>query len=721
MKEELTEIRNTIISDSLDTTLKALERLARTHHCSDELQALDSVKSTYNYLKQYLLTGYNDEKREQVYRELKANAYEISSRLMEKSLIESNRTLAQAKESVSARLAIIEDIEENFTNIYESIEEAKRENEDQESLKERYKGLDYLRKNIFNLLYARLVLTQSEETALAEIFADEFLKPEDLRLITGALMLSQQTLFDIRKFKVLAGICCSDVENDTRQYALTALVLGLPDKTETELYKKEITEAISRMSETDMLRLELSELQLQLLLCADTEETQKQINDEILPVLKKGASAVGTVEGETEDEIVAEILCSEERTEAMEQIEDSMERIRRMRENGVDIFYTGFSQTKRFPFFYSLMHWFIPFSLTQPEVASIDTGEVSPESIERLMNSQSFCDSDKYSFYFTFSKLVHDLPPHVATILKQGEISPEMDEKIRNDLSYHRLLYLQDLYRFYNLYPAKHDFHNPFAEEERLVFFTWKPINMLFDDNEHLLCIARKLLVSNRLTALDTILDNSFDDMNLSYLKLKALGAERKRDYPEALKRFKQALALEPDNPILLKKMAHIAGKMPDYALAKKLYATYFELAKDKDNTEEEYDYALCCIQTKDTQKAIDMLYKLYYLHEERLDYRQDLAWALLQGGRLDDAMKLYATMNAGELDEYARIRRAMVLWLSHDKREAVKSLRSVARDKKMSQRELTAALIRHNHTCNLHITETDLHVIADITFDNSL
>lgn len=32
-----------------------------------------------------------------------------------------------------------------------------------------------------------------------------------------------------------------------------------------------------------------------------------------------------------------------------------------MREKGVDIYFSGFSQMKRFPFFSSLVNWFVPF------------------------------------------------------------------------------------------------------------------------------------------------------------------------------------------------------------------------------------------------------------------------------------------------------------------------------------------------------------------------
>ncbi len=241
----------------------------------------------------------------------------------------------------------------------------------------------------------------------------------------------------------------------------------------------------------------------------------------------------------------------------------------------------------------------------------------------------------------------------------------------------------------------------------------------LSPDNGHLLQIARQLLKRDYFSPLDKLLDGSFDELNLSYLKLKALSAYRQHNYLVAIEWFKQALAFDPDNAVMIRKMAETAFLIPDYSQAEKLYAVYIGLSGAKDDLcEDEYNFSLCCLQTKDTDKAMNTLYKLYYLHEDNVKYKQALVWGLIQNGKADEALKIVSSISDDELDGESSVRKALLLWMSHDKSQAVASMRTFARKKTVSPQKLSAMLLQQNECCNMKMNEVDLYVICDLVYD---
>ncbi len=713
MKRELIELRSQITSVSLDTTLQRLLRLCRDNHLSAQATEVEALCTTYHYLKQYLLTGYNDAKRETLYRELTANAYAISSQLYAVALAENNRSYANARTEAANKHVSIDNLPEVFQQY---VSDFVRKQMSPHVCGEVYT----FRQDLFTTLYACALLTPSNYQALSDVLTHPTTPVTDVRLILCSLLLAQQMLFDIRRAQLFVDVYCSEIENYLRQMALIAFVLSPPNATEEKLYSEELRELYVRLSTMPNIEKDLLETQLQLLLSADTQAMQKTINDEIIPVLRNGAVSIDLNIEKSEQALLDEILNPDNERKAMEEVEQSIDRMRALRDSGADIFFGGFSQTKRLPFFYTLMNWFVPFDIDHPQVSATTLTDISADAIVELMELQDFCDSDKYSFFFTFAKVVQQLPPQLREMLKRGEIGAELGEVGRNTAN-RRRLFLQDLYRFYTLYSSKIDFVNPFDSLETLVFFTREPIRQLVKQEENILLVARQLLKRNYFAPLNTLLDNSFDELNISYLKLKALCEDHQKHYSAAMEWFRRALAFEPNNVTLVKKMAETALLIPDYDLAKQMYSSSIDLSGEDASEEDEYNYALCCLHTKDTEKAMSILYKLYYLHEENLQYRQALAWGLLISGKYEEAMNIYSAIDNAQLDRNSSVRKALTLWLTHNKMEAVTTLRAFVRTNMLAPQELNTILLEQNAACNMAIEAVDLSVITDLVYDDSL
>ncbi len=710
MKKELIDIRAAITTVSLDHTITRLRRLAMDNHRSDRVQALDEIQSHYRYIKQYLLTGYNDSRREELYRNLQAEVYEESTFMLEAEIRLSNRSFAQAKDEAE-KSARERDIDSGILNLRQ-----------RDAADGSHDKLFVYYKDLFSTIYSTLVLGAADEEDLTTAVVSQQFDITDCRVLITALMLSQQLAFDIRKLRVLVNIFHDASDDDVKQYALLAIVFAQPTATEMVLYSDELHKAFTLLADSNNFLHDLLGTQLQVLLATDTQQTQKTINEEIVPLFRNNAKQLNPDDDDkSEEQLLDDILHPNKEEEAMEQIEEGMNRIREMRNAGADIFFAGFSQTKRFPFFYTLVNWFLPFTPKHPQIATLDTGEVPAEMIARLMDMQTFCDSDKYSFYLTFTKVVQQLPKGVLDMLKRGEGGDELAMDADHTTAFHRRLYLQDLYRFYTLYSSKGDFFNPFTCDNTVAFITWEPLRQCINDDESLLYLARQMLMRNMFAPLNQLLDSSFDELNLSYLKLKALSAERQGDYAAAMDWFRRALAFEPENPTLLCKMAETAARVPDYATARQLYSTYLSLAPAADTTDEEYKYALCCLQTGDIDAAIKVLYKLYFLHEKNIAYQEALAWGLLLQKKYPEANAQYDLLDTTARTSTSYVRQALLHWLTHDKNGAINTLRGVVRRQMLAQQELTTLLVNENAACAMAISDVDLYVISDIVFDDSL
>ena len=64
---------------------------------------------------------------------------------------------------------------------------------------------------------------------------------------------------------------------------------------------------------------------------------------------------------ETEEQKLQDILNPDAEERAMEDLEKSYMRMMDMQQKGVDVYFGGFSQMKRFPFFNRASNWFVPY------------------------------------------------------------------------------------------------------------------------------------------------------------------------------------------------------------------------------------------------------------------------------------------------------------------------------------------------------------------------
>lgn len=719
MIREILQLRRFVVDGSVDESIAKIREMALKLNANDIVEEIEAVASTYSLMKQYMMKGFEDRQREELFQQLRVKVFESTSKLLANAMLERNTTYRSSKKSLTNTSIDLEQCEQKL--IWHSQELAIKSLVEDERHKQEIGNLQFeYRKSLFNLIYTSSLFTSAEVESIERAMLSPMVEIADKRLITCALMLAQQVVFDIRKFLLLVDVCTGTTDDDVRQLALIAIVFGRPDIVEQHIYAKEIETSFSRLTEIENIKGDLVELQLQILLCTDTEKAEKTISKDIMPTLKSGAATFN--KRKTENEMLDELLNPDKEDRMMDEVEKSVEKIRNMQKSGVDIFFGGFSQAKRFPFFYNIVNWFLPFYADHPQLANINIGGIPKDVLEKLLNAQAFCSSDKYSFYLTLSMVHNQIPKDFIDAVSKGETVSELGHDIVRDKSYNRLMMLQDLYRFYKLYSNKQDFKDPFATDESAVFFYWSNVVEMFKDTKYPYNIARQLLNRNYFNALNKLMEANKDELNPSYLKLKALGEYKQQNYHSALFWFEKIKMMEPDNKTLSKRMADTAFMAGDYYMAQHLYDEYIRLAGNDENTEFQlYRLAICHLHHKDAQEAANIIYRLYYEHEDNPDYMSALAWQHLLNAEYQSALNVYEKIDKEYFRDKDAIRKSLTLWKLNRKNEAVNELRKYVEKTYVKTEIIHQAMSSEVEKCNIGISNTDLKILADIIYDKNI
>ena len=94
----------------------------------------------------------------------------------------------------------------------------------------------------------------------------------------------------------------------------------------------------------------------------------------------------------------------------MEMMEESIQKMMKMQQQGSDIYFGGFSKMKRFPFFDHIANWFMPFSAHHPGLKEVAQKLGDSSFLDKMTEQGLFCESDKYSLALTMAQIINQLP-----------------------------------------------------------------------------------------------------------------------------------------------------------------------------------------------------------------------------------------------------------------------------------------------------------------------
>lgn len=675
---------------------------------------LENAIDDYQRLMQFMLSGFNDPKRGQLYSSLLETVASVSANL-EISWRRKNDAAYLTAVSNAANLNMSHDFISKVLSDYVGdvamLSLGDSVGGDDAELHQRHAGF---MERLFASIFVSYQWSSDDTDFYTRLLTAPTVDGVDQQLITSAVSLGCWNVFDPRKFNCLVNVYNSSTNASVRQRALVGWVMAF--RTD-DLAHPEMRQQIDAMLSDKNVRRDVEEMQLQTLMCIEAPADNDTIQKEIIPDLMKH-SPVQMKDGKIEEvghDDLTDILHPEKDDEAMQQVEQSMSRIVEMQKQGADIYFGGFRMMKRFDFFRPLANWFLPFYTDHPSLATLRQKLGQSDLLNNLLQNGPFCDSDRYSFAFALSQVIDQLPPSVREMMNSAEAlgAKPLDEHERNSPSNLRRSYLQDLYRFFNIYPYRSTLRNIFSLRDGLFI---KQLNNA-DNQLQRGCFRMASMLTRR---------HKYD---LALKVVKGLEPTRRNDYAvlllvsiaegkeEVFARYaRQVEKLFVDDFEIMSALASWYSTFGNYDRA----ARILQMLNEQEPQKYELSLAQNLLKAERYEQATALFYKLYY-NSPTDEVARGLALGQLMTGRVDAAVNLYqklavkATHTSDDLLYYA-----LASWIKGDIKQTVATLAEYVKTNKevASASALHDVIAKHGEPLTINgIADKEIRIVADTVF----
>ena len=638
----LFQVPRLIADHQLALAIHDLRMFVEDHPSEGAADAVNAIGNDYQLMLNYARQGYQDPTREQLYKHLQQRLQRLCLSLQIRHWIEKLSFFRNADMGTGAvrQLTPIR-IKEQLEGFVSEL--AMLSLEPDEVRQERAKEVHRLHQEFLACLFNRLVVDRPWSVTDQQYYEDLFLSPTldrlDVLLMVSAVTLSVLQTFDLHKFTSLLHVYQHSTDPYIRQRALVGWVFAL--QSDDHLTDEPQTLVQEACRDAQVVQ-DVIGLQKQLVFCIHTQQDNEEIQKEIIPTLMKNNNFTISRDGiisEKEDDVMENILNPDADEQRMEEVENSIHKMMEMQKAGSDIYFSGFSQMKRFPFFYKAANWFCPFYPEHPAIAKV-TEKLGPYGfMSNLVQFGPFCDSDKYSFTLAMSSIVDRLPDNLKEMMGNAEaLGPVMEEQQRQDAAYIRRMYLQDLYRFYTLNDTAVGLVNPF-EHDRFVVI----------DNEAFLHtdVARRypelclFFIKNHCDdAFKQLQEKSMPYLNVSQrLAYAAWFLESGQSATQAVRLLEEVMAEDPDNEQVNRYMARAYYAEKDYVRACMTYEKLHRQHPEKPSYA--LNYGITLSKNERFEEAVQVLYQLDFEHPSQ-HVTRGLAWALMGQQKLEQAEREY-------------------------------------------------------------------------------
>ncbi len=654
--EGLFGVESALRQRELSRAMDAMETFGCKYPERGIAERLGSIRDDYALMAGYWRRGMKDDHMDSVYHGLLRRMYRLFADVASAHSMSQNAFAGTAHDR-SGRAVGADTLGETLRGRLEGFvsEAAMLGLEPEHVRKARLDDLYARRQQYVNDVFDCLWTSGQWADGMRQSVTDTILSPTvdatDQQLLVSAVTLGALNQFDINKFRLLVDVYRGSSDTAVRQRALVGCVLAVGHDG-CGLFP-EVRDLLGELLLDPQSPSELKGLQIQLLYCINAERDTQTIQRDIMPGLLRHNNLHITPNGleEKDEDSLRDILDPEASEKEMEQVESCFRRMSDMQKAGSDIYFGGFSQMKRFPFFSRTASWFVPFYREHPAVSAVCADSTYRDFMLKMLDSMPFCDSDKYSFALAFQQVVSRMPANMREMLANGSVmGVETGGTDLQSPAYIRRKYLQDLYRFFRLFPSRSFFCNPFdriaAGKPSYVFFA----NAVFADTvlargftEMAAIMVKRGLFEEAAAVLSNCCDGQKDYQY--YMLCGSILLHGKADMPglSAKTCFAKALELRPDD---VKAQAGYARTMfyeGAYAEAADVYSRLVEAVPG--NRGYSLGYCACLTNAERYDEALALLYKLDYEHHGDGDISRVMARALMGKGSYGQALNIYETL----------------------------------------------------------------------------
>jgi len=619
----------------------------------DELQIgeytdrLSDLQQNYQYLLHYYITGVDDPERKIVYNRLITKVFLLNEELNEELLLRNSTNFEYTQKRyfpyskryrTSTELLVSLKYFHSQTILLHNLGDSH-----EVELKRLRSNYETALSELFSVLWLTSTYQQEEKVLFSKVMQPEYPGWLEKTMAVSALTLNLWRVFDDSKLSLLFDVCQHE-DQRVKQRALVGICFVLAKHNRFLSYFPAIRNRLVILADDNHILENLQNIIIQLIATAETDKITKKMQEEILPEMMKMSPKL-------RDKMDSEsLLNTDEWNEENPQwqdlldesgISDKLKELSELQLEGADVYMSTFSLLKSFPFFTEFSHWFLPFDGQYSAVNELFKMD-DRSLLTAFVSNNVMCNSDKYSFCLS----ILQMPESQRGMLKQSfkmeaEQLDEMskDEAILTpDITAKNISkqYVQDLFRFFKLYPQRADFSDMF--EFSLSMHKTYLFDILSTNESFKPSIAEYYFSKNHyIQALDLFENIEHESTATAALYQKiGFSYQQTSQFSKALNAYLKADMIQPDDLWTVRKIALCYRSTGNYAKALEYYQHVDFLKPDQKSIL--MQIGNCFLELFRVKEALAIYFKLEALEDEDVRVWRAISWCSFVSGNLQQA-----------------------------------------------------------------------------------
>lgn len=618
-------------------------------------ERLSELETNYTYMLHYQFEGLEDSQKDTIYNNIVRSLYEITDDSSDELLsIDSSNLFYERLRIMAARPAVV------FSDFIKRIKEVAAslsvidllEKGESSNIQKRDLAIkrERIGSDMFNFVFTSPRASVADSDEFLSFIANEDIPTREKSLFISALTMSLFHRFDSGKVAVLIDACKAK-NIDIRQRAIVGLIITLQMYDSRWKLYPECQFRLDALTENESFRKSVLTVVKQLIRSRETEEISRKLTEEIIPEMMKFNSLAG--KKLNMEDLMGETDFADKNPDWKKELENSglankLQEYSSLQMEGADVFHSTFANLKSFTFFGDMSNWFLPFDTNYSELQTIFSNKEGTSGFLQtaVLSSGHMCNSDKYSFSLSLLQIpsaqremmshrFNEESEQLKELQKDAEsLNPTVAEDVVSNQ------YIQDLYRFFKLYPYRNNFSDIFTL--RLNFYDTDSISPLIAGKENMLQIANfcfdKNFFTDALAIYQKLIVIHLDDSNIwqkiGYCK------QIQNDLQGALDAYLQAEVFAPNNSWIIKRIAQTYRSLKDPKHSLEYYQRAAQL--NPNNLNIELNIGHCYLELGEYEEALNCYFKVEVLETKSNKAWRPIAWTAFLLRKFDVSEKYY-------------------------------------------------------------------------------
>ncbi len=645
---------------------------------TDELQIgeysdqCNEIATNYSYLLDYFFKGIEDKERKTIQHKLFSRLYFLTHLLNEELMMRNSSNFEYGQKRIFRHKLHFSQPADLWDSINYSHGQfqiyAQNPGSHSEELKRIRNNYERLIPDVFLIFWLNTQYQTAEKSIFQKILDQNDSSTPEKAILISAITLNLWRMFDPDKILMLLD-ACNHEEPQVSQRALVGLCFILYKYNAEIEYFPKIRNRMVLLTDNNIISEQLKNILLIIIGTVDTDKITKKMTEEILPEMMKISPKLkdkldeqNLMQSDEWDEENPEWKAIMEETGLAEKMQELTE----LQLEGADVYMSTFSILKNFPFFSEISSWFMPFDVELSVVNELF--QHSEKSIaSAFVKNSAICNSDKYSFCLSLMQMP---PAQRENLTKSFKIEAEQideitkDELLLNPINAAKNVakqYIQDLFRFFRLYPHHKDFDSMFNAS--LKMHQTKFFEILSSSGNIKSEIAEFYFIKNHFSQATDLFKTLTENNNTSASLYQKLGFayQNMSNLSEATKAYEKADFIQPDDLWTLRKLAFCYKLNGEYDKALKIYM-HIDFLKPR-KASNILQIANCHVRLEQYEEALKLYFELESSEEGQVKLWRLIAQISFQIGKLSQSQYYCEKIVEYEPDSDDYILAAYIHW----------------------------------------------------------